>query len=108
MEWEEIVKQIVTWLIPIALAWIFGKLGIDVLKAQKYNKYVKYVDKMVLAAAAIFMDGEGKAKFEYVYGKIRQWLIDNKMYVPDTEVQDDIHASYKATKLSLGVESLSK
>jgi len=67
MDWLGILSQIIILVLPVVLAYVFGKLGIDADKVAQHSRLLLMAKEAVLWAQDAYPDKPGIERYEQAY-----------------------------------------
>jgi len=104
MDWTSIIQTILIVALPAILTFIFGKLGIDQIKWQKYRKLWELARDGVYWAKDAFPDNSGAQKLAAVVAYVQNALVEAGYEVASPEVEKAVRSAYQQMKAGVVVD----
>lgn len=79
MDWIAIVNQVLLWVLPAILAYVFARLGIDADRLAQHSRLLLLAREAVLWAQDAYPDSPGQERLRQAYSAFVKALDDAKL-----------------------------
>ncbi len=106
MDLQKVIYDVIILVLPTVLTIIFGKLGIDRIKFQRYQRLIQIAEEAVLWADDTFPGNPGSEKLFKAIDYFRNAAIEAGFWIADGDAEKKVRVAYQAIHKAFSTDAL--
>jgi len=106
MDLQKIVYDLIILILPTVLTIIFGKLGLDRIKFQRYQRLIQIAQEAMLWVDDAFPENRGSEKLLKTIQYFRDAAIEAGFWIADEEAEKKVRVAYQAIRKAFPTDAL--